>query len=402
MKVLLGITGSIAAYKAILLTRLLVKAGCEVRVVLSPGAEAFVTPLTLQAVSGHPVHSTLLDAESEAAMDHIALARWADLLLIAPASAQCIAKLAHGLADDLLSTLALATQAPLAIAPAMNTQMWLHPATQANVNSLLAREVEVIGPAQGEQACGELGPGRLVEPEVLAEVVLQKLSLAAGRPLWSAKHVVITSGATREALDPVRYLSNPSTGKMGIALAKAALLAGARVTLIQATTPLTLPIADNLTVVKVTSADHMHRAVSDVIADADVFIGAAAVADFRPADVAAHKIKKDTQSLTLALERTVDIIQAVADMPNKPYTVGFAAETDNVIAYARGKLERKQLDMIIANDVSERGIGFASDDNAVTIVTAEDVLRLDKQSKLAIASQIIIKVAACLELAAAV
>lgn len=361
--IVLGITGGIAAYKMPELVRRLIEQGANVRVVMTESAKAFITPLTLQAVSGNMVADSLLDTEAERAMGHIELAKWADLLLIAPASANTIAKITHGLADDLLTTLVLATDAKVAIAPAMNQQMWHAPVTQENITKLKKRDVAIWGPAQGEQACGDVGYGRLVEvPDLVSHVgqLFQTQTL-------NNQHWVITAGPTREAIDPVRYISNQSSGKMGYAIAKAAVEAGAEVTLISG--PVTIAAPQSVDVINVTSAEEMHQASLSQANNATVFVACAAVADYRVAEIAEHKIKKtdDNEHLQINLVKNPDIIADVANQSNKPFTVGFAAETQNVEEYALGKLSRKNLDLIAANNVSIAGQGFNSDDNALTV-----------------------------------
>lgn len=367
-RILLGISAGIAAYKSALIVRLLKQAGCEVRVVMTSGAQAFITPLTLQALSGEPVRTSLLDPEAEAGMGHIELARWADIVLIAPATADLIARLVHGMADDLLTTLCLASEAPKLIAPAMNQAMWRHPATQRNVAQLGADGWQLVGPAAGDQACGDVGPGRMSEPEAIFEAVTHHFSTP---PLASsAPHVVITAGPTREALDPVRYLSNHSSGKMGYALAAAAVAQGARVTLISG--PVALPTPTGVARIDVESAEQMHQEAMRLAPEAALFIGCAAVADYRSASPAEHKLKKqaDSDKLTLTLIKNPDIIADVAALPagKRPMVVGFAAETQQLEQYAHDKLNRKGLDMIVANDVSQADLGFGSNDNAALLL----------------------------------
>lgn len=370
-RVLLGISAGIAAYKSALIVRLLKQAGCEVRVVMTDGAQAFITPLTLQALSGEPVRTSLLDPEAEAGMGHIELARWADVLLIAPATADLIARLVHGMADDLLTTLCLASEAPRLIAPAMNQAMWRHPATQRNVAQLACDDWQVIGPAAGDQACGDVGPGRMSEPDAIVEALLTRfVSSTIAAPNTSEPHVVITAGPTREALDPVRYLSNHSSGKMGYALATAAATQGARVTLISG--PVTLATPAGVTRIDVETAEQMHQESLRLAPQAALFIGCAAVADYRAASAANHKLKKtdDSDTLTLNLVKNPDIIASVATLPpeTRPFVIGFAAETQDIERYATDKLTRKGLDMIVANDVSQAGLGFGSDDNAALML----------------------------------
>jgi phosphopantothenoylcysteine decarboxylase/phosphopantothenate--cysteine ligase len=360
-KVLLGISGGIAAYKTPDLVRRLRERGVEVQVVMTRAAAAFVTPLTLQAVSGRPVRSALLDPEAEAGMDHIELARWADRILLAPASAHLIARLAHGLADDLLTTLVLASSAPLWLAPAMNHRMWLHPATQVNVGRLVERGCTLLGPASGAQACGESGPGRMLEPDEIAE----RLCAASPGPL-AGRRVLLTAGPTREAIDPVRYIGNRSSGKMGYALAAALADLGAKVTLVSGPTALDCP--PRVERVAVESAAEMHQAVMARVGGCDLFVAAAAVADYRPQTEATAKIKKSAASLTLNLVRNGDILAEVAGLPQPPFTVGFAAETDDVEGYAAAKLEAKGLAMIAANQVGSGQGGFESDENALLVL----------------------------------
>jgi len=384
--ILLGITGGIAAYKAAELTRLLVTAGASVRVAMTPAAQTFITPLTLQALSGNPVHSDLLDPAAEAAMGHIELARWADLVLIAPASADFIARIAHGLANDLLSTLCLATRAPLVLAPAMNTQMWRHPATRANCDLLATRAVTLLGPGEGDLACGETGPGRMLDPAVLFDALPV---LFAGGALAGLR-VLVTAGPTREALDPVRYLSNRSSGKMGFAVAAAAARAGARVTLVSG--PVALATPAGVARIDVESAAQMRAAVGDAVAACDIFIAAAAVADYRPQQVAAAKVKKRAAALHLELEPTTDILAEVAARADGPFTVGFAAETDNVTGHARAKLEAKGLDLVAANRVGD-GLAFDRDDNELELLWPGGGLRLPRTSKAELARQLIDRIA---------
>ena len=364
-QIVVGVSGGIAAYKSPDLVRRLREREHSVRVVMSAGAGHFITPLTLQAVSGHPVHTDLLDSSAEAAMGHIELARWADLVLIAPATAHFLAKLRHGLADDLLSTLCLATEAPIAVAPAMNRQMWRHPATQDNVAALGRRGVRFFGPAEGDQACGETGPGRMQEPEVIASQVSERL---LGRGDLEGVAVLVTAGPTREPFDPVRFISNHSSGRMGYALAEAAAGAGARVTLVSGPTAISTP--PRVECVEVMTAAEMCEAVMGRVGDASILIAAAAVADHRPAVYRDRKIKKNGAGEALALERTPDILAEVATLSRRPFTVGFAAETDEVEANARAKLQAKALDLIAANRVDGPGVGFASEDNALDVYWA--------------------------------
>ncbi|WP_163831214.1 bifunctional phosphopantothenoylcysteine decarboxylase/phosphopantothenate--cysteine ligase CoaBC [Spartinivicinus ruber] len=368
-RIIVGIAGGIAAYKSAELVRRLKEQGAEVRVVMTEAAQSFITPLTLQAVSGNPVHMDLLDPAAEAAMGHIELARWADLVLIAPATADLMARMAAGQGNDLLTTLCLATEAPICLAPAMNQAMWRDASTQHNATVLLERGIQCFGPAEGEQACGDIGPGRMLEPTQLADSCAQQFQSEK----LTGKHVVITAGPTQEAIDPVRYISNHSSGKMGFALAEAAVAAGAKVTLIAG--PVTLATPDRVVRVDVISAMDMYQATHQVIPDADIFIACAAVADYRPEQVADHKLKKDPtvaeDEMIIRLVRNPDIVASVASQPSKPFVVGFAAETQDIINYAKDKLEHKNLDMIIANNVADTTVGFNSDDNAVTVISRE-------------------------------
>jgi phosphopantothenoylcysteine decarboxylase/phosphopantothenate--cysteine ligase len=386
-RIIIGISGGIAAYKAAELVRRLKQHGAQVRVVMTAAAQQFITPLTLQALSGNPVHTALLDTEAEAAMGHIALARWADALLIAPASADCIARIAQGRGDDLLTTLVLALNAPLALAPAMNQAMWLDKATQHNVQLLLHRGITLFGPAEGSQACGDTGPGRMLEAEELAECLSSLFATGA----LAGLRVTITAGPTREAIDPVRFISNHSSGKMGYALAEAAAEAGALTTLISG--PVALPAPPNVNLVKVCSAAEMHAASMAAAADCDIFIATAAVADYRPKNVASQKIKKKDSTMLLELERNPDIISAVAALQPGPFCVGFAAETEKVAEHARSKLQRKGLDLIFANDVANTGIGFNSDENQVTLISAKETLTLELAPKQRLARILISEIA---------
>jgi len=389
--VVLGVTGGIAAYKSAELVRQLQEGGASVRVIMTQGAQEFITPLTLQALSGHPVHTQLLDAEAEMGMGHIELARWADLLLIAPATADVIARLSAGRADDLLTTVALATDAPVLIAPAMNQQMWRDSATSANIANLAERGVHTVGPAEGMQACGDSGPGRMEEPPAIAAAAAALFETGS----LSGKRVVVTAGPTREALDPVRYLSNHSSGKMGYALAQAAADAGALTTLVSG--PVTLEVPPRVRRLSIVSAQQMLQQCLDLLPECDIFIACAAVADYRPATVAAHKIKKGAQELNLQLTRNPDIVATVAASEVRPFTVGFAAETRDVLSYARQKLERKGLDMIVANDVSDDSIGFNSDINEATVLWQGGEQTLQRTSKDGIAQHIVTLIAQRLE-----
>ncbi|GAA6151185.1 bifunctional phosphopantothenoylcysteine decarboxylase/phosphopantothenate--cysteine ligase CoaBC [Pseudoteredinibacter isoporae] len=384
-QILLGITGGIAAYKSAELVRRLQDQGADVRVVMTKAAMEFITPLTLQALSGKPVHTELLDPEAEAGMGHIELARWGDLLVVAPASADFIARLAQGQGNDLLSTLCLARRSKLAIAPAMNQAMYANASTQDNLKTLTERNIAIWGPASGAQACGDVGPGRMLEVDELVE----KTAAEFQSGLLAGKRVVITAGPTREAIDPVRYISNHSSGKMGYALAQACVEAGAICQLISGPTQLDCP--PHCQRIDVDSALQMHSAAMDATNECDIFIATAAVADFRPRQAANQKIKKqaDSETMTLEMIKNPDILADVASAQQRPFCVGFAAETQEVERYARGKLERKKLDMVIANDVSQQGIGFNSDDNQVLIVDANGSKPLDKLSKTELARHLV-------------
>jgi phosphopantothenoylcysteine decarboxylase/phosphopantothenate--cysteine ligase len=382
-RIIVGISGGIAAYKSAEIVRRLQDRGAEVRVVMTPSAEEFIRPLTLQALSGHPVHADLLDPEAEAGMGHIELARWADLLLIAPATADFIASMVHGRGNSLLNAIYLATAAKVALAPAMNQGMWSHPATSDNMHRLKEREVIIFGPDNGIQACGDIGEGRMQQPENIAEQVGNCFETGQ----LSGKKVVITAGPTREAIDPVRYISNHSSGKMGYAMATAAIEAGAKVTIISG--PVAIAAPDRCTVMPVISAAQMHNSAMAACADADIFIAAAAVADYRPVSVAEQKIKKQADSIELKLQKNVDIVSAIADNFNDLFVVGFAAETQDIETYARDKLARKKLNAIIANDVSREDVGFNSDDNEAWWITADNSQVFSKRSKNQLARDII-------------
>lgn len=381
-KILLGITGGIAAYKSTELARQLIKAGAEVRVVLTPGAQHFVTAMTFQALTGNPVRTELFDAQHEAAMGHIELARWPDQIVIAPASANCIARLAHGLADDLLTTLALASDKPLTIAPAMNHLMWRNAATQENIKVLGGRGVKVLGPASGEQACGESGPGRMMEP---LDIVAQ-LRQPATQNLLAHKRVLITAGPTREAIDPVRFLSNRSSGKMGIAIAEAAMNEGADVTLVHG--PITTPLPRGLNAIAIESAQDMLAAVSQQAGAQDIFIATAAVADYRVAEVSEQKIKKSADEFTLKLEKNPDILATIALEYPKVFAVGFAAETQNLAQNAQEKLRKKKLDLIVANPVG-RNLGFDQDDNELHAFWTDGERKFPRAGKKLLAQDLI-------------
>ncbi|MBE9539738.1 MAG: bifunctional phosphopantothenoylcysteine decarboxylase/phosphopantothenate--cysteine ligase CoaBC [Proteobacteria bacterium] len=381
--ILLGVSGGIAAYKSAELVRQLQELGAQVRVIMTRGAQQFITPLTLQALSGNPVHTELLDSEAEQGMGHIELARWADLLLIAPATADLIARLATGRADDLLTTVALATAAPILVAPAMNQQMWHDKASVDNIQTLIERDISLIGPAEGEQACGDIGPGRMEQPEVIAA----RAASFFDSGLLQGRRVVISAGPTREALDPVRYISNHSSGKMGYALARAAVDAGATTTLISG--PVSLETPAHVKRINVQSATEMLEQCLDQCSGSDIFIACAAVADYRPADIQTQKIKKGPEHISLDLVRNPDIVATIAGGDPRPFTVGFAAETNDVVPYAREKMQRKGLDMIVSNDVSNEGIGFNSDDNEVTVIWPSGEQVLPRATKASIARQII-------------
>ncbi len=375
-QIVLGVTGGIAAYKSADLIRRLQDAGANVRVVMTAAAQEFITPLTLQALSGNPVHTLMLDSSAEAGMGHIQLARWADLVLVAPASANFIARLAQGQGDDLLTTICLATASIIAIAPAMNQGMWLNASTQANVTTLRGRKACVFGPASGGQACGDVGPGRMLE----AIEIVDAASRLFQNGLLAGRKVVITAGPTREAIDPVRYISNHSSGKMGYALAQAAMEAGAKTVLISGPTQLTPP--ERVECISVTTAEEMLEISLAQSVGCDIFIAAAAVADYRVAHIATQKIKKvGADSLTLTLVKNPDIVATIAALTTKPFTVGFAAESENLLGYARQKLKQKNLDLIIANDISRADIGFNSEDNAVCVIDAFQSYELAKRSK---------------------
>ncbi|MGY5761027.1 bifunctional phosphopantothenoylcysteine decarboxylase/phosphopantothenate--cysteine ligase CoaBC [Vibrio cincinnatiensis] len=377
-KILLGISGGIAAYKCAELTRRFIERGAEVRVVMTLAAKEFITPLTMQAVSGHPVADSLLDPAAESSMGHIELAKWADMVLLAPATADLIARLAAGMGNDLLTTLVLATPAPLIVSPAMNQQMYNHAATQENIATLARRGAEIWGPAAGEQACGDIGPGRMLEP---MDLVSRCEAFFAPKPL-AGKRVLLTAGPTREALDPVRYITNHSSGKMGFAIAEAAADLGAEVTLISG--PVSLSTPRQVSRIDVESALEMHQHVMEHAASCDIFIGCAAVADYRPERIAEHKIKKTDQNSTLSITmvKNPDIVASVAALTEqRPFTVGFAAETQEVEKYARSKLANKNLDMICANDVSIEGQGFNSNNNALTVYWHDGAQALPLTSK---------------------
>ena len=391
-RILLGITGGIAAYKSAELVRLLKKAGLEVRVVMTRGAEAFVTPLTFQALSGEPVRTSLLDPEAEAGMGHIELAKWADQVVVAPASADFLARLAQGMADDLLTTVCCATEAPIAVAPAMNQAMWKNHRTQRNLRLLSDDpQITVWGPDQGEQACGDTGPGRMLEPGALATLILTEQPPVTAGPL-AGKRLVITAGPTREPIDPVRYISNHSSGKMGYAIAGAAAAAGARVILVSG--PVSLAVPDGVEVRHaITAADMLGQSEGAVSEGCDIFVATAAVADYRPETCAGDKIKKHSEAMSLALVRNPDTLATIAARPDAPFTVGFAAETTDVARYAMDKMQRKKLNMIVANDVSAPGLGFNSDQNAVTVFWPDGQESIGPDSKQVIADRLVTLIA---------
>jgi phosphopantothenoylcysteine decarboxylase/phosphopantothenate--cysteine ligase len=385
LKVLLGVTGGVAAYKAPELVRRLKDAGAAVRVVMTESAERFVGPATFQAVSGEPVRRDLWDSQAEAAMGHIELARWADVVLVAPATANFMASVAAGLANDLLTTLCLACQSPLLIAPAMNQAMWNHPATQANRHVLDGRGVRLIGPAEGDQACGDVGPGRMVEPEDIVQELLRAPPRIFSQLLTDLT-VMITAGPTREPIDPVRYITNRSSGKMGYALARAAREAGAKVILVSGPTALATP--RGVRHVAVETAEEMFQAVQKRIGGTDIFIGCAAVADYRPESPATEKIKRGDDAMSLNLVASPDTLASVAQLDSGPFTVGFAAETGNLERYARAKLQNKQVDMIAANQVG-RGLAFDVEDNALLVLWPGGQAELARAPKPLLAQRLI-------------
>ena len=381
--IIIGVTGGIAAYKIAELIRLLRGDGASVRIILSRGAQAFVTPLTLQSLSGYPVHTELLDETAEMGMGHIELARWADIFLVAPATADTVARLAAGRADDLLTTAALATPAPLFVAPAMNQHMWNNAATTANIQTLRERGVKIIGPDAGEQACGDVGAGRLTEPETISAEISAHFPTRA----LEGKRAIITAGPTREPMDPVRYISNHSSGKMGYAIAQAAQIAGANVKIISG--PVSIPTPKGCEKIAVESALQMHQQALELAKNADVFVACAAVADYRVEEVSPQKIKKSADDMQINLVKNPDIVADVAALAAKPFTVGFAAETQDVEHYALGKLKRKNLDMIAANNVALSGQGFNSDDNALTVFSSKNKTELPLASKQILAEQLV-------------
>lgn len=386
-RILVGVTGGIAAYKSASLVRQLTQAGADVRVVMTQAATSFVGPLTFQALSGHPVQTGVLDAQSEAAMDHISLARWPDVLMVAPASADFLARLAHGHADDLLTTLCLASTAPILLAPAMNHVMWKNAATQANCHQLVARGVRLLGPDSGAQACGETGEGRMCEPEQL----VQDVAKLFGNGCLEGRRVLVTAGPTREPIDPVRVVSNRSSGKMGFAIAAAAAQEGASVTLI--TGPVALATPPRVLRVDVESAQDMYSAVLARVDESDVLIAAAAVADYRPRTASPQKIKKQSDVMTLDLVRNPDIIAEVSRHPRRPFTVGFAAESENLEKHARGKLDAKRLDMIAANLITGPQSALESDEAELLVLWQEGRVQLPRVPKRELASQLITLIA---------
>ncbi len=382
--ILLCVTGGIAAYKAAEIIRLFKKDGADVRVIMTESAKEFITPLTLQAVSGNEIHDSLLDLKAESAMGHIELAKWADIILIAPCTAESMAKIVHGRADDLMGAVILASKASIYIAPAMNATMWLDKGTQANYQTLLSRGINLIGPDKGEQACGDIGPGRLVEPDKIINLIKSHLNKG---PL-SGKTVTITAGPTREQIDPVRYISNNSSGKMGYALAEAAVQEGAIVNLVSG--PVVLAADKSINLFKINSASEMLEAVNTCMKSSDIFISCAAVADYKPSNYSDTKIKKENlDNLEINLEKNHDILSEVAEQFSSAYIVGFAAETSNVNSNAKKKLDSKNLNMIISNDVSDTSIGFDSDENEVHVITGSKTIFIKKDKKIRIAREIL-------------
>ena len=379
-RIILGITGGIAAYKCAELTREFIKAGADVKIVMTKSAEEFVTPLTLQALSGNRVHRNLLDSEAEAAMGHIELARWADLIIIAPATANFLARTAQGKAEDLLTTILLATPSVIAIAPSMNVEMWTDKQTQTNVEILKKRGLIILGPSSGSQACGDVGLGRMLEPQLIVNSITKSFQT----DILTGRKIVITGGPTREAIDPVRYISNHSSGKMAYALANEAVNAGAEVLLISGPVMETVP--ERVTCLKVTSAEEMLHSVLSNMQDVDIFIGVAAIADYRPAKEEEQKIKKHKNQIDLTLIKNPDIISQVASLPNKPYVVGFAAETENILENGIEKLTRKKLDLLFANNATET---FGSDAVASTAICAGENFTIKSGKKTAVARQML-------------
>ena len=383
--ILLGVTGGIAAYKSAEIVRHLKKSGASVRVVMTRSAEEFITPLTLQALSGNRVSTELLDAEAEAAMGHIELAKWADGILIAPATANTIARLSSGRGDDLLSTVTLAFDGPISVAPAMNQAMWRDERTQENLKKLIDQDFGICGPGSGEQACGDVGLGRMLEPLD----ILDMFSLSFNEGKLSGKKILITAGPTQEPIDPVRFITNRSSGKMGYSLVEAALESGANVTLISG--PVNIEPPSNCNFVSIKTAEEMYDAVMHHISGMDVYIGTAAVSDYSPAKASDSKIKKDGSSspMVLELKENQDILKSVSELEQRPYVVGFAAETNDLIKNAEKKLSNKNLDLIIANDVSNKDIGFDSDDNEVTLITEKEKHLIERQNKRKVSKKII-------------
>ena len=383
--ILLGVTGGIAAYKSAEIVRHLKKSGASVRVVMTRSAEEFITPLTLQALSGNRVSTELLDAEAEAAMGHIELAKWADGILIAPATANTIARLSSGRGDDLLSTVTLAFDGPISVAPAMNQAMWRDERTQENLKKLIDQDFGICGPGSGEQACGDVGLGRMLEPID----ILDMFSLSFNEGTLSGKKILITAGPTQEPIDPVRFITNRSSGKMGYSLVEAALESGANVTLISG--PVNIEPPSNCNFVSIKTAEEMYEAVMHHISGMDVYIGTAAVSDYSPAKASDSKIKKDGSSspMVLELKENQDILKSVSELEQRPYVVGFAAETNDLIKNAEKKLSNKNLDLIIANDVSNKEIGFDSDDNEVTLITEKEKYLIERQNKRKVSKKII-------------
>lgn len=383
--ILLGVTGGIAAYKSAEIVRHLKKSGASVRVVMTRSAEEFITPLTLQALSGNRVSTELLDAEAEAAMGHIELAKWADGILIAPATANTIARLSSGRGDDLLSTVTLAFDGPISVAPAMNQAMWRDERTQENLKKLIDQDFGICGPGSGEQACGDVGLGRMLEPLD----IINMFSLSFNEGTLSGKKILITAGPTQEPIDPVRFITNRSSGKMGYSLVEAALESGANVTLISG--PVNIETPSNCNFVSIKTAKEMYDAVMHHISGMDVYIGTAAVSDYSPAKASDSKIKKDGSNspVILELKENQDILKSVSELEQRPYVVGFAAETNDLIKNAEKKLSNKNLDLIIANDVSNKEIGFDSDDNEVTLITEKEKYLIERQNKRKVSKKII-------------
>lgn len=382
--IILCVTGGIAAYKSAEIIRLFKKDGADIRVVMTESAKEFITPLTLQAVSGNQIHDSLLDADAESAMGHIELAKWADIILIAPCTAESLSKITHGRADDLMGALILATNADVYIAPAMNMNMWLDKSTQDNYKILSERGLSFIGPAEGEQACGDIGPGRMVEPNEIVSLI----SSSTNRGILSGLTITITAGPTREQIDPVRFISNNSSGKMGYAIAEAAIELGANVNLVSG--PVSLHADKAINISNINSADEMLESVMSFMDESNIFIGCAAVSDFSPVDYIDTKIKKeDSEQLDIQLKKNKDILSLVAEHFKNSYVVGFAAETSNVEENAKNKLNSKNLNMIISNDVSDQSIGFDVDENEVNVITKNETIFLKRDKKIRIARQIL-------------